>query len=71
MKILTKISHVEDLSERGLSKEKIEIIRGIGTNLTPIKKGLILDMIRYSGNLTEIQLRLYCPTLFEPRSSFA
>lgn len=67
LEILNKISHVEELGERGLSKDKVEIIRGIGTNLTPIKKELILDMIKYCGNLTEIQLRLYCPSLFESR----
>jgi NTE family protein len=47
-----------------LTKEKVEAIRNIGTNLTTINSGLIQDMITHAGSLTELQLRLYCPSLF-------
>jgi NTE family protein len=42
----------------------LSIIRNIGTNLTPIKEDKIKKLMKHSAMLTEVQLRLYCPTLF-------
>lgn len=47
-----------------LSDDKLKAIHKIGTNLTCLDKTLIEDMIRHSAAMTEIQLRLYCPSLF-------
>lgn len=55
--------HYEHLKSNGLSSERIEAIRNIGTNLVPIKKALIKDMIIHAANMTEIQIKLYCPSL--------
>ncbi len=54
---------VDEIMARALSKEQLQKIRLIGTNLTRIKKELINDMITNSANLTELQVRLYCPFL--------
>lgn len=55
--------HLNTIIARALPREKLAAIRQIGTNLTRIKRSLINDMIIHSENLTEIQIRLYCPTL--------
>ncbi|GAB3912599.1 patatin-like phospholipase family protein [Mucilaginibacter boryungensis] len=47
-----------------LGADRLEAIRQIGTNLTCLNKTLIEDMISHSAAMTEIQLRLYCPSLF-------
>ncbi|OOQ60331.1 hypothetical protein [Mucilaginibacter pedocola] len=54
----------EKMSAKFLPDDRLKAIRKIGTNLTTIKKTLIKDMIVHAENLTELQLRLYCPSLF-------
>lgn len=63
--VLNKNCNYEKVAAGDLSPEKLKAIRSIGTNLTCLKKGLLEDMIIHSANLTEIQLKLYCPTLFK------
>lgn len=49
---------------RALTKGRLQSIRRVGTNLTQLKQPLVDDMIIHAANLTELQLKLYCPTLF-------
>lgn len=51
------------ISAQALPKERLAAIRCIGTNLTRIKPALVNDMIIHAANLTELQVRLYCPSL--------
>lgn len=66
------IAHLEtkckfkEILTKSLSDERLKAIRSVGTNLTCLKKEVIEDMIIHAENLTELQIRLYCPTLFEP-----
>ncbi|MFA6082751.1 patatin-like phospholipase family protein [Mucilaginibacter sp.] len=55
---------IESIITGALSAENLKKIRTIGTNLIPIKVALIEDMIIHASKLTELQLRLYCPSLF-------
>lgn len=57
--------HVNEIIAKGLPKDRLQKIRNIGTNLTPIKRALIVDMITHAENLTELQIRLYCPNLIK------
>jgi len=54
---------VKEILSRGLPKERLQNIRQITTNLTRIKVNLLQDMIVHAANLTELQIRLYCPSL--------
>lgn len=53
-----------EILDRSIPEERLQKIRQIGTNLTTIKSNLIKDMIIHAENLTELQVRLYCPYLF-------
>lgn len=53
-----------NLKKNGLSESQLAAIRKIGTNLTPIKKELAKNLIRHAENITELQIRLYCPITF-------
>lgn len=53
------------ISALTLPKERLANIRSIGTNLTCIKPALVNDMIIHAANLTELQIRLYCPSLIK------
>lgn len=64
IQLLNQNCQAEKILARKISKKKLTVIRMIGTNLTPIKEDLIRDMISYSADMTELQLRLYCPSLF-------
>jgi NTE family protein len=45
------------------TKEEVSIARKVGTNLTPLKKEEINALIKQAAALTEIQIKLYCPSL--------
>ncbi len=55
----------EQIKEVGLSPEKLKAIRNVGTNLTPIKKELARDLITHAAQITELQVKLYCPQLIQ------
>jgi len=44
--------------------EEKKIARGVGTNLTALKKEEVDCLIKQALALTEIQVKLYCPSLF-------
>ncbi|MEK6154585.1 patatin-like phospholipase family protein [Flavobacteriaceae bacterium 3-367] len=46
------------------SKEKLEIARKISTNLVPLSNEQIEALISQASIMTEIQLKLYCPSMF-------
>jgi len=54
---------VKSILARALPADRLQKIRNIGTNLTRIKPALVNDMIIHAENLTELQVRLYCPSL--------
>ncbi|WP_158826920.1 patatin-like phospholipase family protein [Mucilaginibacter lacusdianchii] len=64
IKHLSANCNLQSISANSLSPERLSCIRQIGTNLTVLKAELIKDMIVHAENLTELQLRLYCPSLF-------
>lgn len=47
------------------SKVQLEIARNVSTNLTPLKDEQIDALINHASVLTEIQVKLYCVSLFE------
>lgn len=56
--------NVATLTATTLGKDRLKAIRLLSTNLRPIGGTVVDDMILHAANLTEIQLRLYCPSLF-------
>lgn len=48
---------------RNLSKEELVDARNTGTNLTPLSEKKILLLTRHAENLTELQVKLYCPKI--------
>jgi NTE family protein len=50
-------------SER-LTTEQLKIARGVGTNLTTLSKEQIDCLSGHAANITELQVKLYCPALF-------
>jgi NTE family protein len=61
---LTRNCKIDEILNRKLPEERIAKIRKIGTNLVCIKRPLVEDIIKYAADLTELQVRLYCPSLF-------
>ena len=65
------IKHLEDrigyqkLIEQENSKEELAMARGIPTNLTALSKHQIEVLVNHSGILTELNVRLNCPSLFQ------
>lgn len=55
----------EAVEKRNLQKDEWEIARRVGTNLTRLSEKQIDYLIRHAENLTEIQVKLYCPFLIE------
>ncbi|HLP37743.1 patatin-like phospholipase family protein [Lacibacter sp.] len=51
------------IKERGLTKDEWDYARSTGTNLTKFNPKRIDCLIRHAENLTELQVKLYCPTL--------
>lgn len=56
----------EKLVTIGLPIEEIREISRIKTGLSAFSEARIEQLARHAGCLTEIQVRLYCPTLLEP-----
>jgi NTE family protein len=62
---MEKRCHVNQILAKGLPTDRLEAIRHIDTNLSRLKLPLINDLISHAANLTELQVRLYCPSLLE------
>ena len=46
------------------SAEELTIARAVKTNLVPLKDKKIQALIKHASCITEIQVKLYCPSLF-------
>lgn len=53
----------ETIEKRNLDKDQRKIACETGTNLTPLSAERIAYLIRHAENLTELQVKLYCPGL--------
>jgi NTE family protein len=62
---MEEICCFEEISKTSLNENQLKAIRNIGTSLSKIPEQLVKDMITHAEILTEVQLRLYCPTLFK------
>ncbi|MFI5171113.1 MAG: patatin-like phospholipase family protein [Chitinophagales bacterium] len=60
---LEKFVDYPKISANNLTKEEMKVARSVGTNLTPLSKKQISCLMRQAENLTELQVKLYCPTL--------
>lgn len=52
--------------QRNLKPPQLTIARNVGTNLTPLSREELSYLGIQAANLTELQVRLYCPTLVSP-----
>lgn len=52
-----------------LKPEQLEIARSVGTNLACLSKDQVSFLSTHAANLTELQVKLYCPTLFSKSTS--
>lgn len=53
----------DGISSRELAPYKLDRIRKVSTNLMCLKIDIIQDLIIHAENLTELQIRLYCPSV--------
>ena len=51
------------IRDQGLSDAELKKIRKVGTNLTRIRYKTVLLLARHAANITELQVKLYCPSL--------
>jgi NTE family protein len=52
-----------DITLTGLSSQEILRLKRIGTNLTALSSEEVDSLTKHASTLTEIQIRLYCPSL--------
>ena len=55
----------ENIWKRNLSREEWQLACSTGTNLTPLPAKRLDCLIRHAENLTELQVKLYCPSLID------
>jgi len=48
---------------RNLTPEQLQFIRSTGTNLTPLSEERVRLLAQHAENLTELQVKLYCPSI--------
>lgn len=63
--LLERITDYNTIIYRSLNAEKVEIARGVGTNLTCLSAIEIEYLMQIASDLTEMQVKLYCPYLFQ------
>lgn len=62
-KYLENKTDYELIYTRNLTEDEWKLARGTGTNLTSLPKKRIDCLIRHAENLTELQVKLYCPSI--------
>jgi NTE family protein len=62
--ILTVNTKYNQILSRDLSEADLATARGVKTNLSPLSRKQLDCLIQQAANLTELQVRLYCPGLF-------
>lgn len=55
---------INEIKKHSLNADELISIRSVGTNLKALPEVQVKNLIRHAADLTEIQLRLYCPSLF-------
>jgi NTE family protein len=63
--IMEKSTNYAELVSNDLTTDELAVARKVKTNLTPLSKAQLDSLIKHAGNLTELQVRLYCPSLFD------
>lgn len=61
---LKKRIHYNEIVKDANSKEELTIARSVKTGLSPLKTTEINALMNHAAVLTEIQVKLYCPSLF-------
>lgn len=61
---LTESIRYESIIKNANTIDQYEIAREVGTNLTPLSDNQIEALINHAYVMTELQLKLYCPSLF-------
>jgi NTE family protein len=56
----------KSIMQRNLKPPQLTIARNVSTNLTPLSKEELAYLAIQAANLTELQVKLYCPTLTLP-----
>jgi NTE family protein len=56
----------EEILKNKVNTSDLDCARSVGTNLTKLSARQIDCLIRHAANITELQIRLYCPTLLNP-----
>jgi NTE family protein len=62
-KLLEDSLKYEKIKEKMLNEEDMKVARSVGTNLTKLSPRQVDCLIRQAANITELQVRLYCPSL--------
>jgi len=65
IEILEINCNYKNIFSNNLNAKEIEIARNVKTNLMPLTSIQIDCLAKHSSNLTELQIKLYCPTLFK------
>ena len=60
---LEKMTKYAEIEKNNLSPEQLAIARGVKTNLTKLSADQVNYLMRQASNLTELQVRLYCPDI--------
>jgi NTE family protein len=63
MDALKQSVNFTQITENGLSVDEIKVISKIGTGLSAFKKDRISLIARHASVLTELQVKIYCPSL--------
>lgn len=65
LKILEVQTNFEQIRLKSLSPVELKNARNVSTSLTPLSLQTIGRLITHAENLTELQVKLYCPSLFK------
>lgn len=57
----------EAIEQRNLSSGDLFMAQNVGTNLTKLKALEVKYLMQHAENMTELQVRLYCPSLIKPQ----
>jgi NTE family protein len=52
-----------EVKARNLPAYALKVDRSTGTNLTPLSEDIIMLLAQHAENLTELQVKLYCPKI--------
>lgn len=63
-KQLRKNINYNSITKDANTDEELQLARSVKTGLSPLKDAQIKALMKHAYMLTEIQIRLYCPTLF-------